>query len=192
MKNNVIMFALGAAVGSLVTWKLVEKKYKQIADEEIASMEEYYHEKLNEDVVENEEARDAEFDVVEEKEEHEELVNEFEYTATAGLVSIEEDTEGIFTTKANIREYIKPYVITPEEFGEFGNETKSLIYYSDFVLADDEGEIIVDPEAVIGDALERFGEYEDDAVHVRDENIEYDYEILKHEKTFSEVYKEEN
>ena len=189
MKSNVIMFALGAAVGSLVTWKLVEKKYKKIADEEIASMEEYYHAKLNEDV------KDAEFNVVEEevideKEEHEELVEDLEYTA--GLATIEEDTEGIFETHANIREYIKPYVIMPEEYGEYGNETKSLVYYSDFVLANEEGEIIVDPESVVGDALEHFGEYEDDAVHVRDENIECDYEILKHEKAFSEVYKEEN
>lgn len=190
MKNKIFMFALGAAAGSLVTWKLIEKKYKEIADEEIASMSEYYHEKLNKEVIENEEARDVEFDVVEEKEEHEELVEDLEYTA--GLATIEEDTEGIFETKADIREYVKPYVITPEEFGEFGNETKSLTYYSDFVLVDEEGDIIADPEAVIGDALEHFGEYEDDAVHVRDENIECDYEILKHEKTFSEVYKEEN
>lgn len=196
MKSNIFMFALGAAVGSLVTWKLVEKKYKDIADEEIASMEEYYNEKL----MEEEECEDIGKAILEgvkegleysgQKEEHEDLVEDLEYTA--GLATIEEDTEGVFETHADIREYIQPYVISPEEFGEYGNETKLLTYYADFVLADEDGEIIVDPEAVIGDALEHFGEYEDDAVHVRDENIECDYEILKHEKTFSEVYKEEN
>lgn len=202
MKSNIIMFALGATAGSLVTWILVKEKYEKIADEEIASMEEYYNEKLMGD----EEFRDADFEEIDEElqgltpEECEDIgksilegINEgLNYTATAGLAAIEEDTEGIFETQANIREYIKPYVITPEEYGEYGNETRSLTYYSDFVLADEEGEIIVDPEAVVGDALEHFGEYEDDAVHVRDENIECDYEILKHEKTFSEVYKEEN
>ena len=28
--NKVLMFTLGAAVGSLITWKLLEKKYKDI------------------------------------------------------------------------------------------------------------------------------------------------------------------
>ena len=201
MKSNIFMFALGAAVGSLVTWKLVEKKYKDLADEEIASMEEYYNNKLMGD----EEFRDADFEEIDEElqgltpEECEDIgksilegINEgLNYTATAGLAAIEEDTEGIFETQANIREYIKPYVITPEEFGEYGNETKLLTYYSDFVLADEEGEIIIDPEAVVGDALEHFGEYEDDAVHVRDENIECDYEIIKVEQSFSELNGEE-
>lgn len=35
---GVIMFAVGAAVGSAVTWKLVKTKYEQIAEEEIASV----------------------------------------------------------------------------------------------------------------------------------------------------------
>lgn len=36
--KNVLIFILGGAVGSLVTWKLVEGKYKKLADEEIASV----------------------------------------------------------------------------------------------------------------------------------------------------------
>lgn len=200
MKNKIFMFALGATVGSLVTWKLVEKKYKDIADEEIASMEEYYNEKLNslnelaEDPVE--ESDDINKAILEgvkegmtysdEELEYDEHIKELNYN------SIQEDIDGIFETEADIKEYTKPYVISPEEFGEYGNETKLLTYYADFVLVDEEGDIIVDPESVVGDALEHFGEYEDDAVHVRDENIECDYEILKHEKTFGEVYKEEN
>ena len=40
--NKVLMFALGAAVGSLITWKLLEKKYKDLADEEIASVVERF------------------------------------------------------------------------------------------------------------------------------------------------------
>lgn len=35
---GVIMFAVGAAVGSAVTWKLVKTRYEQIAEEEIASV----------------------------------------------------------------------------------------------------------------------------------------------------------
>ena len=37
------------------------------------------------------------------------------------------------------------------------------------------------------DALDHFGEYEDDSVYIRDEINEMDYEILKSEKKFSEI-----
>ena len=33
--KSFIAFSVGAAVGSIVAWKLLEKKYKRIADEEI-------------------------------------------------------------------------------------------------------------------------------------------------------------
>ena len=42
--NKIFIFCLGAASGSLLTWKLIEKKYKDLADEEIASVVEYYRE----------------------------------------------------------------------------------------------------------------------------------------------------
>ena len=35
---NVIAFLLGAGVGSIATWKLVETKYKKLAQEEIDSV----------------------------------------------------------------------------------------------------------------------------------------------------------
>ena len=47
-------------------------------------------------------------------------------------------------------------------------DTISLTYYSDNVLADEDNEIIEDVEGVVGeDSLNHFGEYEDDAVYVR-------------------------
>ena len=191
--NKVFIFALGAAAGSLVTWKIVEKKYKQIANEEIASVTKYYHNKLNK--VET-------FDESIEKPEEVTL-----YSDGEKVIKMYDDGNVVFTDDEKeeyaeqveelgysepIKEYIKPYVISPEDFGEYGNTTVSLTYYSDFTLATEDGEIVSDPEGVIGDALERFGEYEDDAIHVRDENIECDYEILKDERTFSEVYKGDN
>ena len=190
MKSNIISFVLGATVGSLVTWKLIEKKYQQLADKEIEEVVEYYSNKEEKvfDSLEGITEQENEEIFVENIpiEEYEKHVEDLKYVSN-------EEEEGVIMVNqsSEIKAYMKPYVITPEEYGEFGNETKSLTYYSDFVLADDEGEIIIDPEAVVGDALEHFGEYEDDAVHVRDENIECDYEILKDERTFSEVYKEE-
>ncbi len=182
--NKVFMFALGAAVGSLVTWKIVEEKYKRIADEEIESVVEQFNERYNElfendvkEVVEKEEdyvAEDVPWSSDEEKEEYEQQAEEY---------SVKTEP---------VKEYIAPYVISPEEFGEFGNTQRTLTYYSDYVLADEDDCMICDPEALVGDALDHFGEYEEDSVHVRDENIECDYEILKSEKTFGEIYKGDN
>ena len=36
--KNLLCFVAGAAIGSVVTWKLIEKKYKDLADEEIESV----------------------------------------------------------------------------------------------------------------------------------------------------------
>ena len=36
--KNLLCFVTGAAIGSIVTWKLIEKKYKDLADEEIESV----------------------------------------------------------------------------------------------------------------------------------------------------------
>lgn len=206
--NKVIMFVLGATAGSLVTWKLVEKKYKKIADEEITSVIEHYHNKLNALDLDDH----AEKDRPQPQEDEEDVTRllidgvevarkangEFTFTEEEqvdyknAVASLGYSEEGITVECDNPIEYVKPYVIAPEEFGESGNDTKTLTYYSDFVLADEDGDMFSDPEMIIGDALEHFGDYEDDSVHVRNDNIECDFEILKSEKTFSEVYKEDN
>ena len=49
--SNIFMFAAGAAIGTVVTWKLVKTKYEQIANEEIEEIREYYRSK-NESSVE--------------------------------------------------------------------------------------------------------------------------------------------
>ena len=204
--NNIIVFTMGAAVGTLISWKILEKKYKQIADEEIESVKNSYRTRkaelqLVEHYVETddmnntvrEHKRFAAIDKktsedVEIKEEYKEEIEKVGY-----YFSDEGVTADIYTVKVDQPdEYVKPFVIAPEEYGEYKNfETKEWTYYSDFVLVDEIGEIVTNPELIIGDALEHFGDYEDDSVCVRNENIECDYQILKHEKTFSEINKED-
>lgn len=187
--NKLLIFTLGAAAGSLVTWKIVEKKYKRIADEEIESVKEYYNEKIKQikcdiDEMYPEDEEDVIDDIPdftdEEKEEYKQLVNE--YVDDDAIVQLEPAIE-----------HITPYVIAPEEFGEsYGYDTKSWTCYADDVVTDENGDIVGNPECIIGDALQHFGEYEDDSVYVRNEDTECDYEILRHYKTFSEVNKEDN
>ena len=83
----------------------------------------------------------------------------------------------------------KPYVITPDEFGEIDDyETITLIYYSDEVLTDDDDELVEDVENVVGvDSLSHFGEYEADSVYVRNDILKADYELLLDQRNYSDV-----
>ena len=91
-----------------------------------------------------------------------------------------------------MRDEIGPYVISPEEFDEEGYETISLTYYADGVLADEQNFPIEDVEDTVGkDALNSFGEYEDDSVYVRDDDKGIDYEILLDIRKYSELPKTE-
>lgn len=158
--KNILCFVLGSAIGSVVTWKLIEKKYKDLADEEIAS------------VVETFKAQKPK------KEKKNISTNEVKETKTKKK-----------TTK--VTENIKqPYVITPEQYGEYDEyKTLSLLYLADDNLINDDNEIITeDRDKMLGvNVLSHFGEYEDDSVYIRDEDKEIDYEILKSEKTYSEI-----
>lgn len=213
--NKVFIFILGAAVGSLATWKFVEKKYRRIADEEIESVKEAF--KNRESKITEDEKQAKELGVKSPskefynqlKEDTDKLTEDMykkykEIVTTSGYNSTnmqpnttiedynqtdtyEEDGIEIISS-----DYPEPYTIAPEEFGEMEDfKTESLIYYEDKVVATDDDEIVDDIENLIGDALDHFGEYEDDAVHVRNEATKTDYEILKSEKSFSEIIKED-
>ena len=181
----VITFVLGATAGSLVAWKILEKKYKEIADEEIQSVKEYYKGKddLNEFIKKADHVTYAakdEFNSIEDKKvettNYNRMVTDLGYADDDATIIVEQE------------EGVAPYVISPEEFGEkIGYDTESLTYYADGILANDDYEIMVDLDNLIGDGLEHFGEYEDDAVCVRNDMLKCDYEILKHDKTFEEV-----
>jgi hypothetical protein len=82
-----------------------------------------------------------------------------------------------------------PYVITPEEFGERDDyETASLTYFADGILADDTDQMVEDVDDTVGtDSLTHFGEYEDDSVFVRNDDLKCDYEILLDVRKYADV-----
>ena len=191
--KNLLCFVAGAAIGSVVTWKLIEKKYKDLADEEIESVIETF--KNRKPRITKDNVKETVEKVINKYKEPKEIVEDI---VTAERYSIEneeeidEDDESNYTVNVdNDDEVITPYVITPEEFGEYNEYgTKTLTYYADNVLTDEIDNPITSEEMVtmIGpDALDHFGEYEDDSVYIRDEMNEMDYEILKSEKKFSEI-----
>ena len=183
--KNLLFFVAGAAIGSIATWKLIEKKYKDLADEEIESVIETFK---------NRKPRITKDNV---KETVEKVINKYKESKEYSIENeeeIDEDDESNYIVNVdndNDIEVITPYVITPEQFGEYNEYgTKTLTYYADNVLTDEIDNPITSEEMVtmIGpDALDHFGEYEDDSVYIRDEMNEMDYEILKSEKKFSEI-----
>ena len=191
--KNLLCFVTGAAIGSVVTWKLIEKKYKDLADEEIESVIETF--KNRKPRITKDNVKETVEKVINKYKEPKETVEDI---VTAEGYSIEnkeeteEDDESNYTVDVDPGvEVIVPYVITPEQFGEYSEYgTKTLTYYADNVLTDEIDNPITseEMETMIGpDALDHFGEYEDDSVYIRDEMNEMDYEILKSEKMFSEI-----
>lgn len=185
-----VMFALGATVGSVVTWQYVKKKYEQIAQEEIDSVKEIFSKRESDTEVEivASEPQTAKIGKPEEKPDITEYAARLEregYTnysgASAGKEKEEQEDMGS-----------KPYVISPEEFGEFEDyERISLSYYADQVLADEDDELVEDVENVVGlESLTHFGEFEDDSVFVRNDRLKCDYEILLDQRLYSDVIKQ--
>lgn len=82
-----------------------------------------------------------------------------------------------------------PKVISPDEYGELLHYKQiSLTYYEDKVLVDELGEPVINIEEIIGpDALNTFGTYEEDAVHVRNDRLRCEYEIIKDPRLYAGV-----
>lgn len=182
-------FVAGAAVGSATTLVVVKRKYEKIAQEEIDSVKEvFYKREFGSKVKEMTNAgegivRGLQAGIMQAAEQAKDKPDLVQYAAMVQKYggNIGEEKEAHMKDKY-------PYVISPEEFGEFDDYEKiSLTYYADGVLADDNNEVVDDVEDIVGDALDHFGEYEDDSVFVRCDERKCDYEILLDQRTFSEV-----
>lgn len=203
---NVLMFAVGAAIGSAVTWKVVKTKYEQIAQEEIDSVKEEYaslmvkmKHKLNETATykgpqDTDEAKAMEEDYDEYYPDDDERDFTEYYKITSkyrGSNDAEEDDdeEGGKGDEDEVPYINGPYVISPEDFASSppGYNAQPLDYFADGVLADSWG-VQLDIEETIGeDAVEHFGDYVDDVVHVRNERNEIDYEVTRDPRTYADA-----
>ena len=189
--SKVLIFVAGCGIGSVVTWKLIDKKYAQIAQEEIDSVKDalgYRNERMEEvkSEPEDEEDKDDEDEQFDRDTEsaREELANickeqGYDYNGISKKEGEEEMAEN------------KPYVISPEEFDENGYKTKTLFYYNDDVVTDERGKVLSENsiEKLIGkESLTTFGQYESDSVFVRNDDLKTDYEILADERNYHEMF----
>lgn len=179
--EKIAMFVVGAATGSFVTWQIIKSKYELVENGEITvyPAEEKDTEESEETIDENPETEDNDGEPVfsaEEKKDGEKLVKDLKYRTYSNgggkkkrKKSDDDDEEMV------------PYVISPDDVGDTGYDLVNLTLYSNGVLVDDlDDEVIEDAELLIGNyAIDRIGEYEPDIIHVRNDELQKEYEICR-------------
>lgn len=176
--KNILIFLAGSAVGAVISAKLIEKYYREMADEEIESVVEYFKNKekeLEEKYSEKNKVENKPKNKKKDKVNADEIIKKEEYIP-------EEEIE-----KKPIDSIVGFEIIDPMDFAnEDGYDTKSWMLWADDVLTNEFDEIVEEPSEFIGDALLHFGDYgEEDSVYVRNHANKIDYEILKSEKEFN-------
>lgn len=199
MNKNIIYIALafvgGAAVGGFAGWKYAEKKYSDIAQEEINSVKEKFTVPKLEKKPEIESEKNPDGKIASNKALNKPSLVEYtkklkdssyvNYSTTAPADGEEKKTKKSGTKK-------KPYVITPEEYADGIDENDDydrveLTFYADGILAQNDSDEIINADEVVGDALDHIGDYEDDAVHVCNPKLKVLYEIIENEQSYEEA-----
>lgn len=191
--GTALAFLAGAAVGGGSVWYVLKARYEEISEQDIYSAKQAFRareEKLQREIDNLKERLESPDKDVEEPKtiqasasknrekgdinDYAKMVNRVQYSRTSVPQPPEHEVEA-------------PYVISPDEFGEMEGYTQiSLTYFDDGILSDENGVIIDEPEDIVGDALDHFGEYEEDSVFVRSDPKRCDYEILRDLRSYAE------
>ena len=186
--NKLLIFLAGAGLGSGITWLIVKKHYQNVADEEIESVVSRFRDPMPIKIVEDEPEKEEKMNRYVELTKNYTKPNPMDYAAKYQNKPSEQKDEIDYTATEHPEDDDEetPYVISPEEFGELDDYEKvSLTYYADGYLVEGDLGIIDDVDVVVGpDALDSFGEYEEDAVYVRNDQHKTDYEILLSEMNY--------
>lgn len=170
--KGALLFTAGVAVGVVVSWKICEKKCNEIIDKEVESVKKAFKQETKTEEVAEEATSNVE-EPDEDDDEYGRIIDRLGYSGS---------------TK---KKQPHAYVIEPEQFGENEDyERASLTMYSDGVVAwDVDDKLILSPETVLGEgSLDKFGEYEDGVLHVRNDEMKMDFEISEDMRTYTEVY----
>lgn len=205
MNKNIfgaLMFVAGAAIGAIVTARVVKAKYEKFANEEIKEVREYYasknSEKRKEELAElerienldGEEKIEAYYDMLKKEGYIDDSSEQYDVKKKAAK-TIKKDKEPVATEERE-----NTVLIAPEEFGEEDEETGeaydlvTLVYYADGVLTYYDNESLVDDiEGLVGTEFkDHFGDYEEDVVFVRNHRNETDYEIIKDRDKYYDIW----
>lgn len=181
--NKVLWFAAGAAIGALATNHYFKTKYERLYQEDVESVKRAFSGAQQSEPTEG----DTEPEITNEPDPEEVRVYS-DIIATQGYST--GATAPVHPIGKEVKGVRRPYVISPAEFDtEDDYEVYSLTYYADGVLVDEQDNPVEDIDSMVGrDSLNHFGEYEDDAVHVRNEAMQCDFEILRDLRNYSDVF----
>lgn len=182
--KGVLVFAIGAAIGALTTYKMMKDRMEEnnFLEEDIYEYEAEDPPRPVNRQIDMEEIELAKEDFtrsVNEKFEKK-IISYNNISAKPDLTSLIEDD-------------IKPKIITVHQFDDENPwyEKKSLWFYEkDDTVADEEDKIVDDPCALIGfEALLSFGQGSEDSdvVYVRNNKLGVDYEVVRLDKSYQEV-----
>jgi len=176
MNNKVkaaVIFVAGAAVGSVATWFATKQYYKNIADEEIASVKEVYSKKKAKTEPKN--SPDEKIEEVDHTADYEKVLSNEGYT---NYSKRNDDKDYDLPSEDD-----NPFVsfINDDEYG-FEFETESLDYFMvDDVVVDGVGEVLSEDEvaeAIGVDWKDRFLNCGYETLYIRNTYKEMDYEVV--------------
>lgn len=199
--GSFIGLLLGAVGGGFAGYFYSKNKYLAMAEKEIDSVKKVYEKHFSDSNINTSLHSDKEVNNVKiSKPIPAPLIDPSEresYLKYAGMYSgngnNDEKATSVSTIKTDkpSKKPVKiPYIITPDEYRLSDYESETLIWYSDKILADADGNVIHNINEVIGpEALSTFGRYLDDTVYVRDDSKKIDYEIIWDARKYASVNK---
>jgi hypothetical protein len=173
--KQILYFSAGLALGGLVGWYLTKRHYENLIDDEIEEVKEAYKEDI-------EEVRDNIRD------------NKIYRAKVRNLGYIDNgvDSPEDYYIKDEVDEELRvtnpfpgepadsPYTIGPDAYNDdmiFDKQT--ITYYAgNDALVTDEDEVLYINDTIGRESLDKFGEYEEDTVYVRNEKLGMDYEVV--------------
>lgn len=217
MIKNILIFAVGIAVGAIAASLYTKEKYETYADEAVESVKRAYgfYDQDEDDQNESEDLPDGnDIDTYKHLLKPESFGYDkipFEGDIRGNYIFGGEDLGNDFPMQTAAEnespkeeDSRQPYVITPEEYdanqtilNEHGEEIKvklydqiCLTYYEgdDRLVDDMSGEVLDIDETVGTAALGRFGEYKVNTVFVRNEHLGADYEVVLEKAAYSDTW----
>ena len=187
-----LAFSAGLAVGIGGTYFYLKQKYEKKLSEQIQEVRKHYQEKQEQSKPKDEK--------------NEKFANRFEEAEERGKDRIAYESIAKRYQGSDEQRPVDPaeqesppedepeeeiFTVTEEEMETYDNfEDIDLTYYAeDDILCDDQEQVIEDPEAIIGDALTKFGVKSGypDTVYVINERVRAIFEVLMVEGGYQEI-----
>lgn len=208
MNKNAVYFVAGAAIGAVSAWFYAKQKYEKLAQEEIQCVTDAFSERLEKlarnsmqdpdvrptpEQLEKEATKPGDRNIID----YAAVLSKQGYTDYTKFSKDEEEPsvnsepEDISDNDGN-----GPVIICPDDYGDIPEyEQLSWTYFADHILTDDDYSMIESAyrDKYIGaGALEHFGDYEDDAIHVRNDKLKCYIEVVIDSRLYASVVAEKN